>query len=128
MNIKGNVIRVILFCGRMNMCKYFHKVVYRKYEVKNTLDGIVCPRCGKEMHHGYIRAGGGLWLVWFPWKKQATNWNMLKFGAPFFKRGSVDDGMSLLPAAMEAYNAPALNCLECKLVLLDYDEEHTFDD
>ena len=89
-------------------------------------DVMKCPKCGGQMLPGQMLGGALKFsLFWFPENKKAKGRHLWKFGFPCFQLGDVQTGMQLHPYN---YNRilylPALNCPQCKLILLDYDEEH----
>lgn len=82
-----------------------------------------CPCCGKTLLRGFMVAGGAKsWLFWYPHKP--SSWELAKHGLPLFRRGDPENGMVLHPFTDGVHYLPALNCPDCKLVMLDYDEEH----
>ena len=85
-----------------------------------------CPACDNNMREGYMLSGGGrCWLLWYPKERKPSGFDILKHGAPFFKKGSPEDGMVLHPWTDKLRYLPSYNCPACKLVLLDYDMDKT---
>ena len=71
----------------------------------DELKKIKCPKCGKEMSHGYIAGKGMLW-----WTQQEKTKTL--FRAKWLKK------------KVDWWNAPtleAVRCEECKIGLFRYD-------
>lgn len=88
-----------------------------------------CPSCGKEMRQGYLLGGIKHYLYWFPKGKKPSALNQLVQGWPLWRPGSVEDGMLLNPPVADGVvKMPTLICPECKVALLDFDEEHALEE
>lgn len=84
-----------------------------------------CPNCGKAMRQGYLLGGVKHYLFWIPEGKNPAVLKQLVQGWPLWRPGSVEEGMMLNPPVADGVvKMPTLICSDCKMALLDYDEEH----
>lgn len=81
-----------------------------------------CPNCGKSMADGYMLGGYNHHLQWFPKGTAQSAWEKVKLKLSFKRPGSVESMMLLSPASFTCVKLPAQNCPDCKLVILDYNE------
>jgi len=74
------------------------------YEVRNML----CPKCGKEMEHGYLQVGPsvGLGLFWFD--------RLFEYGQQFIAEKK---RLMQIPAPR---NIEGFRCPKCKIVMFEY--------
>ena len=91
----------------------------------SLMEQIKCPRCGQRMYSGRMISGTRICrLFWYPKDLNPSTWRLMQHEFPFKKRGDVQSGMILYPRTSKFVYLPALNCPDCKLVLLDYDEKN----
>ena len=83
-----------------------------------------CPKCGQKMLRGYIIGWVKHYLHWYTKENRPSEWELFRVGPPFCRQGSPETGMLLHPIVDGICRLPARNCPNCKLVLVDYNEEH----
>lgn len=86
-----------------------------------------CPCCGGKMAEGYMLGGYNHHLYWVAKGRSPGTWEKLRTFWPFTKSGSVDKSMVLDSARFDCDKFPALNCPECQVIILDYDENNTIE-
>ena len=68
-----------------------------------------CPKCGREMKAGYVRATGNGGICYITDKR---NWSAPRSDEGFIQLGKAP--------WLKADSIPAFNCEECKYVVIDY--------